>query len=68
MYILIEERVMQIGNVAKRIGLTPDAIRFYERNDLLPRPPRTEGGFRQYARATLKRWLSYAACRAWDSN
>jgi hypothetical protein len=34
---------MQIGSVAKRIGLTPDAIRFYERNALLPRPPRTEG-------------------------
>jgi MerR family mercuric resistance operon transcriptional regulator len=35
---------MQIGIVAKRIGLTVDAIRFYERNGLLPRPPRTEGG------------------------
>jgi MerR family transcriptional regulator, copper efflux regulator len=39
---------MHIGSVAKRIGLTPDAIRFYERSALLPRPPRTEGGFRQY--------------------
>ena len=40
---------MQIGIVAKRIGLSVDAIRFYERNGLLPRPPRTEGGFRRYA-------------------
>ena len=39
---------MQIGIVAKRIGLSVDAIRFYERNGLLPRPPRTEGGFRRY--------------------
>lgn len=39
---------MQIGLVAKRIGLSVDAIRFYERNGLLPRPPRTEGGFRRY--------------------
>src|SRR5579864_5209315 len=39
---------MQIGIVAKKIGLSVDAIRFYERNALLPRPPRTEGGFRQY--------------------
>jgi len=39
---------MQIGIVAKKIGLTVDAIRFYERNALLPRPPRTQGGFRQY--------------------
>ncbi len=27
---------MQIGIVAKRIGLSVDAIRFYERNALLP--------------------------------
>jgi MerR family transcriptional regulator, copper efflux regulator len=40
---------MQIGTIAKRIGLSVDAIRFYERNALLPRPPRTQGGFRQYA-------------------
>ena len=40
--------MMQIGAVAKQIGLTPDAIRFYERNALLPRPQRTQGGFRQY--------------------
>jgi MerR family mercuric resistance operon transcriptional regulator len=40
---------MQIGAIAKRISLSVDAIRFYERNGLLPRPPRTQGGFRQYA-------------------
>jgi DNA-binding transcriptional MerR regulator len=39
---------MQIGIVAKKIGLSVDAIRFYERSGLLPRPPRTEGGFRRY--------------------
>jgi MerR family transcriptional regulator, copper efflux regulator len=39
---------MQIGTVGKRVGLSVDAIRFYERSALLPRPPRTEGGFRQY--------------------
>jgi DNA-binding transcriptional MerR regulator len=39
---------MQIGVVAKKVGLSVDAIRFYERNALLPRAARTEGGFRQY--------------------
>lgn len=39
---------MQIGRVAKRIGLSVDAIRFYERTGLLPQAPRTERGFRQY--------------------
>ena len=45
---------MHIGCVAKKIGLTPDAIRFYERNALLPRPSRTAGGFRQYADTDLE--------------
>src|SRR6516165_3730346 len=39
---------MQIAIVAKKIGLSVDAIRFYERNGLLSRPPRTQGGFRRY--------------------
>ena len=45
---------MQIGIVAKKIGLSVDAIRFYERNGLLPRPPRTEGGFRRYAETDVE--------------
>ena len=40
---------MQIGVVAKKVGVSVGAVRFYERNGLLPRPPRTEGGFRRYA-------------------
>jgi DNA-binding transcriptional MerR regulator len=39
---------MQIGIVAKKVGVSVDAIRFYERNALLPRAARTQGGFRQY--------------------
>lgn len=45
---------MRIGRVAKMTGLTPDAIRFYERNALLSPPPRTPGGFRQYGDADLE--------------
>src|ERR1700730_4316400 len=45
---------MQIGIVAKKIGLSVDAIRFYERNALLPRPPRTQGGFRQYGESDVE--------------
>ena len=45
---------MQVGAVAKKIGLSVDAIRFYERSSLLPRPPRTQGGFRQYAESDLE--------------
>jgi len=45
---------MQIGIVAKKVGLSIDAIRFYERNGLFPRPPRTEGGFRRYAETDVE--------------
>ena len=45
---------MQIGIVAKKIGLSVDAIRFYERNALLPRAARTQGGFRQYGESDVE--------------
>ncbi|GEM_PF-4726047 len=46
---------MQIDIVARNIGVSVDATRFYERNGLLPKPPRTEGGFRvRQAKAVAK--------------
>lgn len=39
---------MQIGQVAQKTGLSVDAIRFYEKSGLLPRPVRTPGGYRLY--------------------
>lgn len=45
---------MHIGRVARTTGLTLDAIRFYERTALLPRPTRTEGGFRQYGESDIE--------------
>jgi len=45
---------MQIGAVAKKTGLSVDAIRFYERNALLPHAPRTAGGFRRYGESDLE--------------
>jgi DNA-binding transcriptional MerR regulator len=45
---------MQIGIVAKKVGLSVDAIRFYERNALLPRPARTLGGFRLYGEGDVE--------------
>jgi DNA-binding transcriptional MerR regulator len=46
---------MRIGDVAKQVGMTVEAVRFYERQGLLPRPPRTEAGYRIYADADLRR-------------
>ena len=39
---------MQIGEVAQKTGLSVDAIRFYEKEGLVPRPARTQGGYRLY--------------------
>jgi DNA-binding transcriptional MerR regulator len=41
-------RGIQIGQLARETGLTIDAIRFYEKQRLLKRAPRTEGGFRLF--------------------
>jgi DNA-binding transcriptional MerR regulator len=39
---------LQIGHVAQQTGLTVDAIRFYEKERLLPKALRSAGGFRLY--------------------
>lgn len=39
---------LQIGQVARKTGLTIDAIRFYEKSGLLARPARTPAGYRLY--------------------
>lgn len=45
----------RIGVIASATGLTPDAIRYYERVGLVPKPIRTEGGFRLYPADTIAR-------------
>ena len=39
---------LQIGQVSKRSGTSIDTIRYYEKEGLLKRPSRSEGGFRLY--------------------
>ncbi len=46
---------LQIGEVARRLGLNPKTIRYYEAIGLLPAPGRSEGGFRQYTPAEVER-------------
>ncbi len=41
---------MKIGEVAKAAGVGIDAVRFYEREGLLPAPPRRPSGYRKYSR------------------
>lgn len=39
---------LTIGRLARRAGVNVETIRYYERRGLLPEPPRTEAGYRQY--------------------
>ncbi len=43
------------GVLSKRTGCNIETIRYYERIGLLPEPPRTEGGHRDYDEEHLKR-------------
>ena len=46
--------MIQIGAVAKRTGLSIDAIRFYEKQGLLRPPHRSHGGFRLFHEADIR--------------
>ena len=46
---------MRSGELARRTGVSADTLRHYERLGLLPRPPRTHGGYRDYPAQALER-------------
>jgi DNA-binding transcriptional MerR regulator len=46
---------LQIGVVAKLLGVTPKAIRHYHKLGLLSEPERTEGGYRLYTASDVRR-------------
>ena len=47
--------VRTIGELADEAGVGVDTVRFYERRGLLPPPPRTASGYRQYGDDDLER-------------
>ncbi|RQP24219.1 MerR family transcriptional regulator [Piscinibacter terrae] len=46
---------MRIGELADRTGLAPSAIRFYEREGLMPAAKRQANGYRVYGEADVER-------------
>jgi DNA-binding transcriptional MerR regulator len=44
-----------IGEAAARSGVSVDTIRFYERVGVLPKPPRSDSGYRRYTDASVAR-------------
>ncbi|MCC7309338.1 MAG: heavy metal-responsive transcriptional regulator [Acidobacteria bacterium] len=47
----------RIGEVAERSRVSIDTIRYYERRDLLPKAPRTTGGYRLFTSEAVERVL-----------
>ncbi|CEE90009.1 Zn(II)-responsive transcriptional regulator, regulates Zn export (MerR family) [Xenorhabdus nematophila str. Anatoliense] len=52
----------RIGQLAKLASVTPDTIRFYEKQGLMEHEERTEGGYRLYQEQDLQRlrFIRYA--------
>jgi DNA-binding transcriptional MerR regulator len=50
----VVNEAVQIGEAAKETGLSVDTIRFYEKEGLLKRSLRTEGGFRLFGQRDLR--------------
>jgi MerR family mercuric resistance operon transcriptional regulator len=51
----MRKQVMRRGELAQRSGCNIETVRFYEKQGLLPAPPRSAGGHRDYAPEHLKR-------------
>lgn len=52
----------KIGEIARLADVTPDTIRFYEKQQMMEHEVRTEGGFRLYSENDLQRlkFIRYA--------
>ncbi len=53
--VMSEPSTLTIGALAHSAGVGVETIRFYERKGLLPEPPRTRAGYRQYPGDTVDR-------------
>jgi DNA-binding transcriptional MerR regulator len=52
---MAQEGVLRIGELSRRVGVSPDVLRVWERRYGVLRPTRTEGGFRLYSSADEQR-------------
>ena len=52
----------RVAELADRVGVRPDTIRYYERAGLLPAPPRTPAGYRLYPESSVDRVRFVQGC------
>jgi Cd(II)/Pb(II)-responsive transcriptional regulator len=62
----MNRELMKIGELAARAGTPVETIRYYEREGLLARPPRSANNYRLYDAASLARLLFIRHCRSLD--
>ncbi|MDQ3784759.1 MAG: heavy metal-responsive transcriptional regulator, partial [Actinomycetota bacterium] len=46
---------LKVSDIAERAGVSTDAVRFYEKEGLLPAAPRSPAGYREYDDSTAQR-------------
>ena len=56
----------RIGDLASRLAVPVETIRYYEREGLLPKPARSDGNYRLYAEGERVRLEFVLHCRALD--
>ena len=52
---------MTIAEVSKKYNLTPDTIRYYEKEGLIPKIPRNKNGSREFDEKSC-RWIEFIKC------
>ena len=57
---------MKVGDVAHRLGVSPQAVRFYEERSLVPAPSRGENGYREYDAEDFERLRLLVGLRQLD--
>ena len=57
---------MKIGELAKATDCAVETIRYYERENLLPAPARSDGNYRLYTQAHVERLTFIRNCRTLD--
>jgi len=63
---LRREKSMKIGELAKAARCTPETIRFYEKEGLMPDAERTDANYRNYTETHVERLRFIRNCRALD--
>lgn len=62
----MQQDELKIGELAVKTGYTVEAIRYYERQGLLPAPARSGGNYRLYRNVHLERLRFIRHCRSLD--